>query len=263
MTPEQLERRVRHLTQYAVGLTLVLVVLVLGAAGPVASAWFDRVEARVVEADTVRAAVVVAERVDVVQPDGRLAVVVSNGDRIPGPIFQGEEFPPELSEGRRGAAGLVFYNADGTESGGLIHRTVRRGDGYEAFGALTFDQFEQDQVVALAYDDDGASRTAGLRVWDRSTALSIKEMIDMLLARESADPAVRDAAEARFQTAVEAGDFFGPQRVFVGSADRTAEVRLQDTAGRPRIQLLVDSSDVARLVFLDAEGRVVLRLPEE
>ncbi|MDT7856761.1 hypothetical protein RQM47_08925 [Rubrivirga sp. S365] len=206
---------------------------------------------------------IITERVNVVQPDGRLAVVVSNGDRIPGPIFQGEEFPPEISEGRRGSAGLVFYNADETESGGLIHRTVRADGGYEAFGALTFDQFEQDQTVALAYDDDGASRRAGLHVWDRPTEFTIKELIDVVVGVRSEDPDARASAQERYEAMRDAGGLDAPQRVFVGSENRTAEVRLQDTQGRPRIRLIVDSLDVARLVILDADGETVLRLPED
>ena len=36
-------------------------------------------------------------------------------------------------------------------------------------GHLSFDQWKQNQVVALQYSDDGRSRYAGLNVWDRPT----------------------------------------------------------------------------------------------
>lgn len=49
--------------------------------------------------------------------------------------------------------------------------------------------------------------------------------------------------------------------MWVGERGRTASVDLNDTRGRPRIRMVVDSLDVARLEFLDQEGRVVERLP--
>jgi hypothetical protein len=38
-------------------------------------------------------------------------------------------------------------------------------------------------------------------------------------------------------------------------------IRLNDTQGRTRIRLIVDSLDVARLEFLDQRGNVIHRLP--
>jgi hypothetical protein len=47
----------------------------------------------------------------------------------------------------------------------------------------------------------------------------------------------------------------------MGSANRTAVLQIRDTQGRPRIVLSVDSTDVARLQFLDSAGVVVSTLP--
>ena len=51
------------------------------------------------------------------------------------------------------------------------------------------------------------------------------------------------------------------QRLFVGSANETAMVRLRDRGGRDRIRMSVDREGVATLEFLDASGRVVATLP--
>jgi hypothetical protein len=52
------------------------------------------------------------------------------------------------------------------------------------------------------------------------------------------------------------------QRIFVGSENETAMVRLRDRAGRDRIRLMVDSQGTSRLEFLDASGKVVDTLPK-
>lgn len=52
-------------------------------------------------------------------------------------------------------------------------------------------------------------------------------------------------------------------RVFVGSQDRVAQIRLLDTRGRVRARLVVDAQDVPRLEFLNESGAVIDRYPRE
>lgn len=52
------------------------------------------------------------------------------------------------------------------------------------------------------------------------------------------------------------------QRIFVGSDDETAMVRLRDRAGRDRIRLSVRPQGTAQLEFLDEAGKIVERLPK-
>ena len=118
------------------------------------------------------------ERINVVEPDGRIALAIANTQRVPGPMIDGKELPRELSQGRIGSAGVIFFDPQGTEVGGLIFRTELRSDGtYSATRSLTFDQHQQDQVVGLQYSDNGKTRGQGLTVWDRPTGITLKEMI--------------------------------------------------------------------------------------
>src|SRR5215469_6845215 len=56
------------------------------------------------------------QRIDIVEPDGTLRMVISNKARLPGVIVKGREQPPE----DRPQAGMLFYNDEGSENGGLI-----------------------------------------------------------------------------------------------------------------------------------------------
>lgn len=60
-------------------------------------------------------------------------------DKSPGWVLQGKHYP-----GRPKQAGIIFYNDDGEECGGLAF-------GNEGAG-LMFDQRDQDQIVGLMYD---------------------------------------------------------------------------------------------------------------
>lgn len=203
--------------------------------------------------------VVTVERINIVDSTGALALVLSNGARLPGAMFEGREYQQSFV-GRGRSAGMIFFNEAGDEVGGLIYEGAARDSGYRAFGHLSFDQWKQNQVVALQYQDNGRSRSAGLRVWDRPTNdLERQFALAQRMLETPAGP-LRDSLDAerrRVRTEVE-----GKQRLFLGSDDRVAALELKDGMGRTRVKLSVDSAGTARLVFLDAEGKTAAVYPD-
>ncbi|MGH7465455.1 MAG: hypothetical protein ACREK1_09785 [Longimicrobiales bacterium] len=240
----RMARDIRFLKMYAAGSSLAVLMLLLMAFAPARH----------------RFQVLQAERIDIIHPDGTLALVLSGKGRLPGPTSEGREYPQELSGGRTTAAGMIFFNERGDEVGGLTYQGQLQGDGYRASGGITFDQFRQDQVVSLQYSDNGSSRSAGVNVWDRSTEITIAEILEIVDARAKATGAARDSIERVIQGLSRQG--LSTHRVFVGSRNRTAVLQIRDTRGRPRIVMSVDSTDVPRLVFLDSAGAVVSALPD-
>lgn len=191
-----------------------------------------------------------AERLDIVEPDGELALVLANTDRLPDPLIGGRTVETE-----RTGPGMIFFDGKGWEVGGLTYGTRQTDDGYRASGHLSFDQFHNDQVVYLNYRDDGTSKAAGLYVVDRAREPTIDELLEAMQEMEEASPEERRAMQRGLEG-------IAAQRVFVGSADETAMVRLRDRGGRDRIRLFVDAEGTARLEFLDEEGNVVRSLPD-
>ena len=245
MTIAQLEREVRRLKIYAAGTTVLAIAALFAAQGNA-------------QPKTTRFTTIDVERLNIVEADGRPALVLANTQRIPGPFVGGRELPKELSAGRTGSAGLIFVDARGNEVGGLVYGAhVNADGGYVAESGFTFDQHNQDQVVGFEYDDNGARRTYGVSVWDRPTKVSIAEMLDA--AKDASD---RESRHRNFEELLkQRGDTSGARRVFLGSQDRTASLKLSDVAGRERVRLSVDSADAARLEFLDETGRVIYQLP--
>jgi hypothetical protein len=106
-----------------------------------------------------------------------------------------------LAQGRVGSAGMIFFDPQGTEVGGLTFRTEIRPDGtYTASRSLTFDQHQQDQVVGLQYSDNGKTRGQGLSVWDRPTSITLKEIMSTVQG-----PPDRAAVEKRFSELARSG----------------------------------------------------------
>ncbi|MEW5918419.1 MAG: hypothetical protein AB1762_18605 [Gemmatimonadota bacterium] len=203
--------------------------------------------------------VLTVERINIVDANGRLALVLSNGQRLPGARFSDREYPQSFV-GRGRSAGLLFYNEGGDEVGGLIYEGAATDSTYRAFGHLSFDQWQQNQVVAVQYQDNGRLRSAGVRVWDRPVGEPLEQQF-ALAAQVTNAPAgpVRDSLER--QRLLARNRVQGTARLFLGSEDRMAKLELRDTQGRVRVRLAVDSLGVARLAFLDARGSVVAAYP--
>lgn len=206
--------------------------------------------------------VIDANRLNIVAEDGQPVLVLANRQRMPGPRINGTEYPPELAEPRGLVSGMIFYNDAGDEVGGLIYNGLERDSGHSAVGHLSFDQWKQNQVVALQYLDNGRTLRSGLRVWDRPTDVSIEEEFQLALAYRDASEAERDSLR-RVSAAARARGDRGVERVFVGSQDRVSKIELRDTEGHVRVRLLVDDRDSARLEFLDATGNVIETYPSE
>jgi hypothetical protein len=163
------------------------------------------------------------QRLNVREPDGTLRMVVSNRARLPGVIVRGKEHPPV----DRPQAGMLFYNDEGTENGGLIfggHRNAN-GEVIDSGAALSFDRYGSNgQFVQLAGVDDSKNHIVGLVLSDT------------------------DATTSR-------------RRVVIGhDKEGVASVSLMDRNGRKRIVLQVTSDGTPDLSFLDATGKVVERV---
>jgi hypothetical protein len=98
------------------------------------------------------------ERINVVEKDGKLRLTISNAERLPQPIIGGKSYPLRGGTGA-GSGGMIFFNDEGNENGGLAYAGHKTATGYRANGHLTFDQFDQDEAVSFSYTDvDGRSR---------------------------------------------------------------------------------------------------------
>lgn len=242
MTNSQLERRVRMLSAYSAGSSLLFAVLFLTAFGGSRRERFEVID---------------VERINIVEPGGRHAVVISNAPRMPGNIMNGRE----RRDGVRGS-GLLFYNADGNEAGGLLFSSARQDTAVRAFGQLTLDRFESDQVAALRYVESRSGWEAGLQVshYPRHNVAewhAALDTIDRLPTSAGRDSALRALRRRFFQQ----GKWEIP-RLFAGERGKTAVVELRDMQARERLRLVVDSSGAARLEFLDEKGKVVTRIPD-
>lgn len=197
----------RFLVLYAAVLTVVLALVALYGFSA-SSRTFDQIT---------------VHRINVVEPDGTLRMVISDHAELPGVIVHGkqQDTPP------RPQAGMLFYNDEGSEAGGLIfagHKNAK-GEIVDSGASLSFDKYGAGQIVQLAGVDDKTDKFSGL---------SVAGYVDGRRA----------------------------QRIWVGrDGDGDAKVALMDAQGRKRILLDVAADGAASMSFLDADGKVVDSFP--
>ncbi|MEJ7809975.1 MAG: hypothetical protein WKG32_06090 [Gemmatimonadaceae bacterium] len=248
-----IRRELRILKGYAVVVTALLGTLSLAAFRQGAQ------NAQAGAAQKTKFTEIDVERINIVEPDGKLRMVISNRPRSIGPIYKGTPFG--YPGGTR--PGIIFFNDEGTENGGLTFTGGRGADGkYRASSGFSFDQFNQDQIFYFQYSDDNGTRRTGLTIADRADV----DIFDLVQQRDSlnklpAGPA-KDAALRTLMGPRNGAPLFA-QRVYVGrDPARSAVINLSDPNGRPRLRLRVDSLGAPSLEFLDDSGRVTARLPE-
>jgi len=185
---------------------------------------------------------ITVSRINVVDADGRTRVILAGG------------FPPR----RAALGGLLFINEDGHEAGGLVYRGTRDQDGQIQAGAiLTFDQYQNDQIVALQYDHSGNRKRQGLTIQERPDSMSdlVKEAYRAVETASSA--AARDSLTRYYLARIPPQDLVS-RRLFIGrDFSRASIVTLSDADGRPRLSLEVDSLGNASITFLDESGEPI------
>jgi len=180
---------------------------------------------------------------------------------MPGGTLGGVEL--KSREGKRGGAGMIFYNDEGDECGGFIlaGKTI---DGKPAARVgISFDHYRQNEAITVSHSERNGERQSALEVLDQPmtqfSAAFVREMEDI-------ETRVKDGPEkieAQKKLAAKYADQLGwTPRVFVGRSQKDgAAVILKDDKARPRIRLAVDPSNVPTLQFLDENGKVIYSLP--
>jgi hypothetical protein len=222
-----MRNQLRLLQVYTAVSTTALFVLTLSA--------FDRSSSGRAERE------ITAERINIVDSTGRVRLQIAGS------------FPPRRTE----LAGILFVNNDGGEAGGLVYRGAKRNGKVSAGGTLTMDQYNEDQVVALQYNQDGGRKTSGLTIGERPDTMG-KELSELYRALDPMPESPRRDSIARTLIAALPANQRAARRVFVGrDTAKAAILNLSDRSGVTRLQLKVDSLGRASISFLDAGGRVV------
>lgn len=231
----------RFLGAYSGVLTAALAVMLLSGFAGTKRARFDEIE---------------VQRINVVEPDGTIRMIVSNRAKSPGLILHGKEYPHPT----RKTAGVIFFDEEGTESGGLSFGGKKDKDGkVTRSGHLSFDQYDQDQVFSIDAGEENGRRQSGITISDRGD-YPIMEALEAVTQMQKLPPGEQAAERAKFR-ASHPGD---ATRAYLGrAADRSVGLRLMDEKGRERLRVRVNADGSPVIEFLNQDGKVTAELPQK
>lgn len=192
------------------------------------------------------------ERINIVEKNGKLDMVISNQERQHPGITNGKIIK---RDGPR-PPGMIFFDQTGDEMGGFIFGD-NGGKGH--FGSLTFDKVMNDQAIGFRYlESDNGTYETGLQLWQVPNIPTEVMLAKYEAANKIADDTKRKAA---IQALVDANEL-RTDRLFLGKRrDNSALLLMSDVKGRPRIRLQVAPDGTPKLEFLDEAGKVIYGLP--
>jgi hypothetical protein len=192
-----------------------------------------------------------AHRINIVEPDGRLALVISDHARQHPGAMNGKDLPA-----RDRPAGMIFFNDEGDECGGIVYDGTKK----EASFTISVDQYKNDQIMQLQYQQDsGASltRSYGLKLWDRNDRFTFQQHLDFYNALPPHDTiALRSGIDSLRKLG-----YLSVERLFLGhTADGQTGLFLRDNKGIPRLRICIGKENEPLIQTLDDQGRVVASL---
>lgn len=191
---------------------------------------------------------ITVERINIVESNGDLKLVISNSKRQHQGIVNGKPLPK-----RERQAGLIFFNSVGDECGGLVYD----GNDKEAGLVLSVDKYRDDQVMQLRYieNTEKDTRTYGMQFWDypkedgydeRNKAFEDLQKIE--------DPKEKTAAYLK----IKQDGLLPENRMFVGKKmNEDVGLFINDNEGKPRIKIYIDGDNNPKIELLNEEGNII------
>lgn len=188
------------------------------------------------------------ERINVVESNGDLKLVISNSERQHQGIVNGKSLPK-----RKRQAGLIFFNSVGDECGGLIYD----GNDKEAGLVLSVDKYRDDQVMQLQYieNTEKNARKYGMQFWDYPKEDAYEERIK---AFENYQKITDDKEKTEAYLKMKQEGLLPEDRMFVGkNMNEDLGLFINDKKGKPRIKIYIDSKNNPKIELLNEEGNII------
>jgi hypothetical protein len=209
--------------------------------------------------------VINAERINIREKNGILKAALSNS--------AGFNEGQRADQGAVRLSGLMFYNEEGQETGGLVYLGKAIHGGQDADVSLTMDQYNQDQNVYLHHvehkDSLGSSIEDGLTINSRPDWKGIKEEYSIYNEMNKLSP--NDREELKLKS-LQAGKistrraFYGVRRGVTNQEPYDdAGLFLKNKWGRDAIKIYVDKDNKPHFEIYDSYGKSILyeiKIPE-
>ncbi len=235
----KLERRVNLLIAYALLSSLAIVILISNLfMEQNKKGSYDELEVK---------------RINLIAEDGTLRMVLSNENRQHPGVVNGKQLPD-----RERDAGILFFNTEGDECGGLIYHGNNQDGQTHSGMSFTMDQYHNDQVIQILnseyYKGEESEIHRGISISDIPIGLNLDETMDKYEELEKiADEKQRNKLiQELFQAEG------SKRRLFMGkTSNEKTGLFLADAEGNYKLKLYVDSEGNPKFESINEDGETV------
>jgi len=209
------------------------------------------------------------ERINIVEADGTLKLALFNSSKLT------RGLDGDKRQGTGTISGMLFYNEEGHETGGLVFDGKKIEGGQKSGMGLTFDGYRQDQTMSLQHNEKKDSLTSiyedAIRIIARPDRSNVKEEYDFYKLKYP--DAFGDKDTPRLpQNVIDSLELemakkykVATQRIYLGSrrGDNgdgwydNSGLYIKNKYGKDMIKIYVDKDNIPRIEILDTLGKEV------
>ncbi|MCO4822759.1 MAG: hypothetical protein KC469_11875 [Flavobacteriaceae bacterium] len=198
---------------------------------------------------------ITVERINIVEPDGKLNMVISNKIRQHPGMHDG--IPLAV---RERPAGIIFFNEEQDEIGGLAFYGNKESGGNNVF--LSVDQYKNDQIMQLKQSSNkNGDNQYGLQLWERDKKLTPAVLQKTLDSLDKAGFYYQQKMD--YLRKMNDGNPINEPRLFIGKKyNRETGLFIQDKSGNDRLRFYVDSNNSPKIEVLNENGEIINNILE-
>ncbi|GGW73194.1 hypothetical protein DFQ11_10843 [Winogradskyella epiphytica] len=202
------------------------------------------------------------ERINIVEKDGTVKMLITNEAHFP---TKGDSINNTVYHERKKRAGMLFFNEDGKECGGLIYDGKKNENGHSSGLSLTYDQYDGDQVMQLLTTDtkrEGRRFVSSMLAFNDRAENETQELTNQINLELEA---IKDPMERRkkYMAYKEQGLVGSTPRIMLGkTTSQNNGLFLFDDNGMPRAQFSINKDNEVQLVVYNEKGEITSSWPK-
>lgn len=209
------------------------------------------------------------ERINIVEANGTLKLAIFNSSKLT------RGLDGDKRQGTGTISGMLFYNEEGHEAGGLVFDGKKIKGGQKSSIGLTFDGYRQDQTMSLQHNEKKDSLISyyedGLRIMSRPDRSNVKEEYDFYKLKYPESFGDKNTPRLP-QNVIDSMDLelakqykVAKQRIYLGTSrgDKgdgwfdNSGLYIKNKYGKDMIKIYVDKDNIPRIEILDTLGKIV------
>ncbi len=190
------------------------------------------------------------KKINLIGEDGSLRMVISNETRQHSGRMGGVDFPK-----RDRPAGILFYNDEGDECGGIIAKVGTENGSTISGMSFTMDNYLDDQVIQIlnaeTYNNGNAEIQRGLSINEFPLGTNLVSRTAKLAELEK----IEDSEERQEKMRALWNKEGSRRRLFVGrNINNDSGLFLYDINGKPKMKIYVDKNGDPKIEVIDENG---------